>query len=422
MKKTYRTVQETGRYALLALVMAGLIWLPACGGSSGMSSGGNSGTGVTPVNNTESLQVNLGPANNDANVPLVSVTVCVPGSTTQCQTVPDVEVDTGSEGLRILSSALTISLPAVTDSSNNPLANCLSFADNSYVWGPVVGADVDMAGETASGVPIQIIGDPSFTTVPTACNIGGPANNTTAVLGANGILGVGVFRQDCGQACAGTAGTVPAVYFSCPNSLCTSASKPVSVPVQNQLQNPVWVFAQDNNGLVLTFPSVPASGSPTVTGSITFGIATQTDNTLGTTAQVYDVDGFGNFITTYNGQQYTSSYIDSGSNGLYFLDTAATGLPDCSKTGTAPGFYCPTTTTSFTATNSGATNGVSGPVTFSVANAETLFQSSDAAFVNLAGPSPNTFDWGLPFFYGRTVYIGIEGQTSPAGTGPYWAY
>lgn len=421
MNPMHRSALIIGRTLLVSILSAGLLLLPGCGGSSGSSPSSGSTPSTTPVNNTEAVEVNLGPANNDANVPLVSVTVCAPGSTTQCQTIPDVEVDTGSEGLRVLSTSLSISLPSVTDSSGNALANCLSFADNSYVWGPVVSADIQMAGETASSVPIQIIGSSSFPTVPTACNIGGPANNTATVLGANGILGVGVFRQDCGTACSGTPGTVPAVYFSCPSSGCTAASTPASVPVQDQLQNPVWMFAQDNNGLVLTFPSVPSSGSPTVTGSITFGIATQTDNALGS-AQVYDTDGFGNFITTYNGQQYSSSYIDSGSNGIFFLDTTATGLPDCSMTGVAPGFYCPQSTTNFTATNSGATNGVSGQVAFSIANAETLFQSSDAAFVNLGGPSANTFDWGLPFFYGRTVFIGIEGQVSPAGQGPYWAY
>ncbi|MBV9619664.1 MAG: DUF3443 family protein, partial [Gammaproteobacteria bacterium] len=47
----------------------------------------------------------------------------------------------------------------------------------------------------------------------------------------------------------------------------------------------------------------------------------------------------------------------------------------------------------------------------------------------LAGPAPAPpqgqlppFDLGLPFFYGRNVYTAIEQQSTPGGTGPYYAY
>src|SRR6185437_10849196 len=40
------------------------------------------------------------------NQPCTSVTICLPGSTTQCQTIPDILVDTGSYGLRVFASAL----------------------------------------------------------------------------------------------------------------------------------------------------------------------------------------------------------------------------------------------------------------------------------------------------------------------------
>ena len=67
----------------------------------------------------------------------------------------------------------------------------------------------------------------------------------------------------------------------------------------------------------------------------------------------------------------------------------------------------------------------SGTVNFSVANADNLFNNnpSDTVLGQLAGPNSLAgFDWGLPFFYGRNVFTAIEGQSTPGGVGPYWAY
>jgi hypothetical protein len=62
-------------------------------------------------------------------------------------------------------------------------------------------------------------------------------------------------------------------------------------------------------------------------------------------------------------------------------------------------------------------------VSFDVENAQTLFANDEAfAYDDLGGPGPNMFDWGLPFFFGRRVLIAIEGQSTPAGPGPYLAY
>jgi hypothetical protein len=63
-------------------------------------------------------------------------------------------------------------------------------------------------------------------------------------------------------------------------------------------------------------------------------------------------------------------------------------------------------------------------VDFEIGNAEQI-SGSFAAFPGLGGtnPQPNSsFDWGLPFFYGRRVAIAIQGATTSAGTGPYIAY
>jgi len=405
-------------FSAISLVLAG------CGGSTSSTISGSGSS--TKVSNTQPIEVNLGPANNYPNGLFTSVTICAPGTST-CQTIPDILVDTGSEGLRLLSSTTTLTLPAVTGNSNNGLQECISFADGSYVWGPVVGADVQMAGEIASSVPIQLISESSQYAVPSQCTSGGGANdNTVASLGANGILGIGNFQQDCGSTCASS--TSPDMYYLCPNSFCSGAT----VPLQYQVQNPVWMFPQDNNGLLISLPSIPADGAPSASGSLIFGIGTQSDNALGS-AQVYTADpSTGNFQTTYNGIAYNQSYIDSGSNAIYFLDSTTLGIPDCKDN---PGWYCPgsgsnLSSVQFNVTNSGL-NGTSNQLTFSIANADYLFNvnsGQNAAFNDLGGDyatnsSTDEFDFGLPFFYGRNVFIGIEGETGPNGAvGPYFAY
>ena len=65
-----------------------------------------------------------------------------------------------------------------------------------------------------------------------------------------------------------------------------------------------------------------------------------------------------------------------------------------------------------------------GLVSFSVANALGLAATGNKAFYNVGGTFGGSFfDFGLPFFFGRNVYTGIDGQTTPgAGTGPFFAY
>jgi hypothetical protein len=81
-------------------------------------------------------------------------------------------------------------------------------------------------------------------------------------------------------------------------------------------------------------------------------------------------------------------------------------------------------TLSLTAQNKGL-NGTTTAIMFSVANTDTLFgNGSNAAFDDLAttGIDNNSFDWGLPFFIGRSVYVALQGAATPGGRGPYFAY
>ncbi len=358
-----------------------------------------------------------------------SVVVCVPGSST-CQTVDNVMIDTGSEGLRILSSVLTLPLPQETI-GGNPVVECVQYADGSFNWGSVRVADVKLAGEQASSTPIQIIGDMEAT-IPSNCSTNsmtlgaGTNGDTLQSLGANGILGVGVFRQDCGPNCPSSAANLPLgmyfPYYVCPSGgTCT----PTAVSLTQQLQNPVWMFSTDNNGVIIELPAIAATGATSVNGSLVFGIGTQSNNGLNG-ATVLTLDGGGNFTTTFSNNAYSNSFIDSGSNGYFFPN--ATNIPTCTNTGTfgtgITSFYCPSTTLNLSATNSGL-NGATSSVSFSVANTETLFSANGGnnfAFDDIAGPNAPGFDWGLSFFYGRNVFTAIESQSTPAGAGPYFAY
>ena len=394
----------------LLAAAASAAMLAGCGGGGG----GGSSPSPPPTVNTQAIVVDGGPA-KVPNIAFTSVTICAPG-TNNCQTIDHIQVDTGSTGLRILAPVISagISLPQQTDAAGNPLVECAQFVDG-FSWGPVKMADIRIAGEQASSVPIQVIGDSNFTSVPVSCSSSGPPENTVQTFGANGLLGVGQFLQDCGPACAQAAR--PGSYYSCPAG---APCKPVQIALSQQLQNPVALFAADNNGVIIQLPSVPDTGASTASGSITFGIGTQADNALGSATVLPTNPSTGTIVTTYNGHVYTNSYIDSGSNLIFFGINA---FPLCS--GIAQGLYCPNATQSPSATLQG-TSPASSNVNFSVANADQLFSANPSfnAFDNLAAPSGDnsTFAWGMSFFFGRTVFTAIEQRNTPGGQGPYFAF
>ena len=418
------SMARAGKFSI-AMIIASLAALfgtlvSGCGGGSATTT--TTPTTPSTTSNVQPISVTTGPAaavgSPAVDIAFTSVTLCVPGSTTQCQTIDGMLVDTGSSGVRVLASALTLSLPQHNDSSGNPIAECAEFEDGES-WGPVQAADITMAGEKASSAAIEVIGSPSFSNVPASCSNLGPVEDDLASFGANGIVGVGNFVQDCGDGCAVSVsgGQNLGLYYACPTTVCEVTSEPVA----QQVSNPVAFFASDNNGVIIELPA--ASGSEaSLNGSMIFGIGTQSNNALGS-ATVYTIDpNTGNFTTTFKGQTYTdAAFLDSGSNAIYFLDSRTTGIPTCTDLSF---WYCAASTTNFSATNEGA-NGATGTFNFSIGNADTLTSKlTNGVAADLGGPGfgPGTFDWGLPFFFGRNVYTAIEGRSTPGGQGPYWAY
>ncbi|HWJ35894.1 MAG TPA: DUF3443 domain-containing protein [Steroidobacteraceae bacterium] len=417
-------MQKIARLFALGCVFLSSLSSVSCGGGGGGSTiASSSGTGsVAAASNVVPVIVDAGPSGSSVNSLFTTITLCVPGSTTQCQTIDHIQVDTGSYGVRILASVLTLTLPTTMASDGNSLVECTQFVDG-YSWGPISSADVEISGETAASVPIQVIGASTFPSVPAACSGIGPAEDTVAAFGANGILGIGVFEQDCGSGCASSSQY--GFYYSCTATACSG----IAAPLSSQVLNPVPLFATDNNGSIVDLPTVAASGAASVTGSLIFGIDTQTNNVSGTETVLNVQTGStssqqlpGNITIAVNGQTLVNSFIDSGSNGIFFNDSSLTACTDTNFSG----FYCPASTQNFTATLTGVNN-ASTTATFSVGNAQTLTTNSPifTAFPTLAGTystSTDSFDWGLPFYYGRRVATAIETHTTSVGTGPYMAF
>ncbi|MEM5435543.1 DUF3443 domain-containing protein [Paraburkholderia diazotrophica] len=431
------------RFLALGFLVGALIGLPGCGGG-----GGNSGSSDTAGNASPTTSASPGSgasgaptasAPASASAPIVtvpqstipnvqpvvvtstpmqtrnmlttSVTVCAPG-TSNCVTIDNVQVDTGSQGLRILASQLPASLalpavPATTPSgtTNGVSGECGVFG-TGYTWGAVRTADVRMAGQLAPSLSIQLIADPSVPTVPSDCAASGLPMMTPTALRVNGILGVGLFSADCGGGCVASA--LPRWYYACDmTGYCASSTQ----PLDQQVTNPISRFALDNNGVVIDLPTVGPGGEATIYGSMIFGIGTQANNTLGSATVLKANTTTGYVTTSLNGQPYSQSFIDSGSNGLFFPSTT---LTRCGV------WWCPTSTQSLSATLTGV-NGATASPDFSIANAQSLFATNNYAFNNLGGPS-NAFDWGLPFFFGRRIYTAIESRLTSAGNGPYYAF
>jgi hypothetical protein len=412
-------MRKVARMVAATLIGLWSLSFVSCGGGGSELSSAPGGT-TTAATNEVAVIVDSGPDAAQAatvNTLYTTVTICVPGSTTECQTIDHVQVDTGSVGLRILAPVLTLSLQVAQATDGNSLMECTQFVDG-YSWGPVASADIQVAGEKASAVPVQVIGGSAFA-VPTACANVGNAEDTVAAFGANGILGIGVFAQDCGTNCA-PPNTGNTFYYSCTTAACNE----IAAPLNTQVLNPVPLFPIDNNGSIIVLPAVADAGAATVSGSLIFGIDTQSNNASGSETILAVDDVFGYFTTAIDGETLSESFIDSGSNGLFFDD------PNLQSTVcTAPSdFYCPASPQTLTATLTGAGAApATTTATFTIDNAQTVFNTNQtfAAFPTVAGTYTTnnlSFDWGLPFFFNRRVATAIEGKTTAVATGPYVAF
>ncbi len=338
------------------------------------------------------------PGGSIPNLAYVSVGVC--DASGRCVKVPDVQLDTGSTGLRLRARSLAgLDLAPLVAANGDRIDTCAAFG-SGYLWGSVMAASVQLAGEAPVELPIQVYGAGSpAPAVPAACASTGNDSGTLLALGANGLLGVDAIASD------GSA------YFACHGSTCTLLG---SVAQTEQVGNPVRRLGpHDDNGVILSLPAIPASGAIQVQGTLTFGLDTRVDNrTMGFAA--IPTDGYLRLNVAAQGSSHPRSIIDSATNAYYgplnlpydgqYLFFTPRGLRILPITLSSEGGTLPD---------------VSVPSSIRIADATSL---SLAAYAyddyGRYQSARNIMVLGLPYFFGRSIAYAMAGTSSGLGTGP----
>lgn len=447
--------------------------LVGCGGGGDSSVSRLTGAGLNSLGQSPAVSLNAVQTDNNllvsvsdgprgfqlapnANLLYATVRVYSPTDASKYVDIDHVQVDTGSVGLRVLASKVRgLNLPPVEITAiPDPVLNayeCFPFVIGG-LWGANVKAKVGLGRQITGELAIQLIEDDSTAALQAPADCRTVTDNqilsSAGALGSNGILGVGSTNLDCGQVCLVASYATDSdfvQYYGCPSGAANIAACSTTTGVQANLQvsNPISAFANSayNNGVVLAMPAVTGLGAASASGELIFGVDTvsgvpgSSSNMVpvGVSRVLLGVDtlnmpAYLNVTTsvTQGGtpKVFASSYLDTGTNGLFFTDSA---IARCAGSV----WYCPSNTLTLNAVLSDGGSTVLNPVgvQFQVGNAEALFSTSNTAFSSAAGAAPNsvsgadTFAWGMPFFYGRRVYMSIWDITMPGPiVAPWYAW
>ena len=280
------------------------------------------------ANNVMNANVTHGVTGQGVEQPFGAIKVCVPGSTTKCQIISGLLIDTGSFGLRIFSQALSVHLPVQTSGADRSPSARSSARSRSGTGrdgrrddgrraddSEPAGANHQSELPRRRSPPRKLQPDrPAVCTEPAAVEL----------------------QRHPRRGAAAVRRRAATIYYTCSATNCA----PTTQPLDLQVQNPVALLPVDNNGVLLKFPLPPTNGASRLTGQLIFGVNTQANNMIPDGFKVYTANAQLNFITTFQNVP-TAGFIDSGSNG-YFYDNPY--LPLC------PGsrWYCPAALTAQT--------------------------------------------------------------------------
>ncbi len=330
----------------------------------------------------------LSPAN--INLPTVSARICLRNVFERCFTVRKLLLDTGSSGLRIFPSAIPSgeepSRFLSRTANRSSLWECLPFGTVD-LWGKVLPADITLGTEPAiRSLPVQVVEKSSF--VPPPPCAGGMEEERRSLSGIDGILGVSPARFDGG------------LYFVCTGHGCR-----LTAPSSGEaIENPVMREEKDNNGIVLSFPGVPRKGTGPIAGELLLGVGTERDNRLPPRIRFFPMDRDGYFqARTGDSSRIYEGRLDTGTTALVIPDQK---IRACSPP--LRHLACPDRETSlsvFISDSKGDPRKFSLPVGNA---AERLLEhravAKDVLYFSPEASSP-PFILGMPFFFGKTLYI-----------------
>ncbi|PIT77698.1 DUF3443 family protein [Limnohabitans sp. B9-3] len=383
------------------LVIAFFTLIHGCGGREGGKNAYETQGDI--LKNYSIIKVDRGVTGDYVNGLFTTINVCVPNNDT-CYEIDNVLVDTGSTGVRLLSSSLpSVNIDFKYDVIlDKNIAECSQFV-SGVMWGGLIRADIKINGELAKNIPIQILGDSSFSSVPSDCSSRGQVLNSVQSLGANGVLGISNFMTDCGLHCSNLVDNF--YYYQCSLYECSKTA----LAEAQQVQNPVAHFRENNNGTIIELPAVSDVAKSSISGKLIFGINTQVNNKIGSAKKITLDSKSATFSTIYKSRSYSQSYFDSGSNGIYFDDAS---LAECSSV--LSSYYCPVQTLQLDVLLHGVDTELYG-YKFSVGNAFELIKNYpnmavQPYLVGLGGGTGQDFVWGLPFYFGKRFFTSIEGR------------
>ncbi len=267
---------------------------------------------------------------------------------------------------------------------------------------------------TIESIPIQLInasfadgGNECFKTLNGLGDNGYKLATSPEDFGVNGILGVAPFIND-----------EVSEYFSCNTSSCSTQS----IESNKKLANPIAFLAESYaNGVTFKFPTLGSNGATGAIGYAVFGVDTNSDNTFESSINIYPInigttcELFICMYTTLLNTFIQYGFLDTGSNFFYFDD---------SNINNNNGYYNPNPTLTLYPINTAESNNKVA-TNINIANLDSLiYSTNNTAFSNIGATIgfDGFLDYGLPFFFGKTVYICFNGKSCNGINGPYWAF